>query len=126
MPLQNLRIHTRNKVTPKVVTAKQAKDRLGAMMEWAVKNRNEVIVETFGEPKAVIVSFDEYQKLSELREDARRRLALETLRKLREEVRARNQDITTEEQALEIAEEISQEFVNGLVGKGKIKFAPKD
>jgi len=55
-------------------------------------------------------------------EQERCRQALEDLRNLRDEVRARNHDITTEEQALEIADEFSREVIRNLIEKGKIRF----
>lgn len=49
--------------------------------------------------------------------------ALASLRKLRDEVRARNLDITTDEQALAVADEITRAAIDRLVEKGQIRFA---
>lgn len=49
--------------------------------------------------------------------------ALASLRKLRDEVCARNLDITTEEQALAVADEITRAVIDRLVETGQIRFA---
>src|SRR5438874_2448799 len=93
--------------TPKIVSASEAKNRLGSMLGW-VLNQGEVIIKSRGEPKAVLMSIREYENMKELREQERRREAFARLEKLRERVRARNQDIQTEEEAMNIAEEITR------------------
>lgn len=125
MSLQTFTRQRRQKNIPKVVSSKEAKDKFGTMMEWAADKGNPVVIETHGKPRAVLISFDEFQKIEEIREEARRRKALESLKKLREEVRARNQDITTEEQAMEVADEITRAALESLIEKGKIKFSPR-
>lgn len=47
---------------PKTVSASEAKNRLGAIIRWVVQNEDEVIVESRGEPKVVVVPFSEYEK----------------------------------------------------------------
>lgn len=105
----------------KAVSASEAKNRLGSVVSWVLENEDEVIVENHGEPKVVIMSFTEYQKVKKLKEQERHRQALERLERVRERVRARNQDITTEDQAIEIADQFSREIINSLSEKGKIK-----
>ena len=107
---------------PKAVTATEAKNRLGALMAWAVAQRDEVIVEAQGKPRAVIMSFADYQEVQALREQARRREALERLRALRARVSARNQDLT-EEQAMALADRFVRETIDEMVAEGKIRFA---
>ncbi len=80
-----------------------------------------MIVESHGEPRAVIISFDEYEKLQGLREQQRRREALDKLRQLKAEVSSRNQDLT-EAQAYELADQISREAINNLAVQGEIRF----
>src|SRR5438105_534720 len=107
---------------PKAVSASEAKNRLGAVVNWVLENEDEVIVENHGEPKVVIMSFAEYQKVKKFKEQERRKEALERLERVRERVRERNQDIKTEEQATQIADQFSREIINSLVEKGKVKF----
>ena len=97
----------------RTVTATEAKVQFGAIVDYAVAANDDVIVESRGEPKAVIISYQEYQKVLTLREQARREEALRRLRALREEVRARNTDLT-EEQAMALAVRFSKEFAAEL------------
>ncbi len=106
----------------KAVSTTEAKNKLTALIAWVRDNQDEVIVESHGEPRAVIMSFEAYEKLQVVREQQRRRDALDTLRQLKAEVRARNQDIETEEQALAIADRLVREVVDDMVAEGKITF----
>jgi prevent-host-death family protein len=106
---------------PRTVTASEAKNQLGSIVGWVLENQDEVIIKSHGEPKAVIMSFDEYEKMQMLKEQARRKEALERLRTLRESVRERNQDLT-EEQAMEIADRFTREVIDEMAAEGKIKF----
>ena len=81
---------------PKTISASEAKNSLGSVIEWAVENQDEVIVESRGKPKAVIMPFDDYEEYQQLREQARRRAVLARLEKLAETIGARNQDLTAE------------------------------
>lgn len=109
---------------PKTVSASEAKNRLGSVMEWVRENRDEVIIENHGAPSVVVIAYDEYEQMLKLREAERRKQAWEQLQALREQVRARNQDITTEEEAIEIADEIVRDAVQSLIEKGKLRFEP--
>jgi len=106
---------------PKAVSTREAKDKLSSLIGWVRENADEVIVENHGQPRAVIMSFAEYEKIRAVKEQQRRHEALRTLRRLRSEVRERNQDLT-EEQAEEIAERVSRDVMNGLMEKGKVRF----
>lgn len=109
---------------PKTVSASEAKNKLGAVLSWVLTNQDEVIIESHGEPAVVVMSFAEYEKVKSLKEEERRKQALDTLRALREQVRANksNEDITSEEQALQIADEFSRSAIDDLVKKGKARF----
>ena len=109
---------------PKTVTATEAKNRLGSLIEWALSNKDEVIVNSYGEPTAVIMPYQEYQTVRELREQARRKQALAQLEALREQVQTRNQDLT-EEKATELADHLTREVVEELVEEGEIKYQGK-
>ena len=109
---------------PKTVSASEAKNKLGAVLSWVRDNQDEVIIESHGEPAVVVMSFAEYEKVKTLKEQERRKQALQKLRALREQVRANksNRDITSEEQALQIADEFSRAAMDDLVDKGKVRF----
>ena len=106
---------------PKSVSTSEAKSKLSSIIGWVRENRDEVIVESRGQPSAVIMSYAQYEEVRTLREQQRRREALERLRRLRAEVRERNQDLT-EEQATELADQVSRDVMDGLIRKGKVRF----
>ena len=106
---------------PRTVSATEAKDKLGGIMAWARKNRDDVIIESRGRPNAVIVSIEEYQRILNWRERARREESLARLERLRQRVSDRNQDLSDTE-AEAIADEISREAVDSLIQKGKISY----
>lgn len=107
---------------PKTVSATDVKNKLGTVVSWVLENQDEVIVESRGEPTVVIMPFTEYERVNDLREQDRRNQALARLQKARAEVRARNPDITTDEQALAIADEITRAAIDSLVEKGLVRF----
>ena len=43
----------------KTVTASDAKNRLGSIMDWAVDNDDEVVIEKRGEPRVVMMPFSQ-------------------------------------------------------------------
>ncbi len=81
----------------KVVTAKEARDRLDALLADA--QEEPVIVEIRGAPKAAIISFDDLRKFEQLQEAEERRQAFEQLEEIRARIAARNADLSQEEAA---------------------------
>lgn len=79
---------------PKTVSAHEAKNRLGSLFGYVSDHDDEVIVESHGKPRAVIMSIPAYKEVQALRERKRRTDALERLRQLHGRVAARNQDLT--------------------------------
>lgn len=63
---------------PMTVTVSEAKDKFSSLLHWTVDNSDVVIIESRGKPKAVIVSYAEYQEFLALREQARRKEALQS------------------------------------------------
>jgi prevent-host-death family protein len=106
---------------PRRVSASEAKMRFGAIAEWAAESQDDVIVESHGQPKVVIISFEEYQRLVVLREEARRQDALQRLQALRDKVRARNPEMD-EQQAASLAERFTREVVAELADEGKLRY----
>ena len=106
---------------PKTVSVSEAKNKLSAMLQWAVEQGDEIVVESRGEPKAVILPYGEYEELLLFREKTRRRAALKQLETLAGQMQARNADLSPEE-AEQLAEEISQETVERMVEEGKVRF----
>lgn len=106
---------------PKTVSASEAKTKFGSIVGWAVESNDDVIIESHGKPSVVIMSFEEYQKVVNLREEARRREALTELECLRESVRARNQDLD-EAQATALADRLSRDIIEDMVREKKVTF----
>ena len=106
---------------PRTISATEAKNKLGEVMGWVRDTHDEVIIESRGEPKAVIMSYQEYEKLKEVKEQQRRAEILARLEQLREQVSARTTDLN-EEQALELADRVVRETIDEMVAEGKIRF----
>jgi prevent-host-death family protein len=98
----------------KTVSATEAKNRFGALLSDVADANEEIVIENHGRPRAVVLSYDRYNELKEAREQQRRRQAMDDLRQLREDVRARNLDLD-DEAAEAIAEDLSQEAVGRLI-----------
>jgi prevent-host-death family protein len=81
----------------RTVTATEAKSRLGALMQWAVANRNEVIIESNGAPKVVLVPYELYGELEQLKAFKKRAEARERIRTLKAQVSTRNSDLSAKE-----------------------------
>ncbi len=106
---------------PRTVSASEAKTQFGAIMEWTTRCKDDVIVESHGKPKAVIVSFEEYQKMAELREKARRQELLAQLQKLREETLAETGGMS-EEEALALGDRLTREAIDRMIADGRVKY----
>lgn len=106
---------------PKTISVSEAKNKLSAMLDWAVANQDEVIIASRGTPKAVILSYEEYEAVAALREKARRQAALKRMQTLAATIQARNQDLSPEE-ANQLADEISRETVDRMAEEGQITF----
>lgn len=103
------------------VSATEAKNRLGALLGWVTEENDEVIIEHQGKPRAVIMSIAEYEKIKVEREQRRRAEALERIQRLREEISARNSDMTPE-QVEEFANRVRHDVVQSLMEKGALRF----
>ncbi|MFZ1721662.1 MAG: type II toxin-antitoxin system Phd/YefM family antitoxin [Microgenomates group bacterium] len=111
-----------NTMVAKTVSVTEAKSKLSELFDWAVKNKDEIIVENRGNPKAVIVSYEYYEELLALGEKSRRQ---EAMQKLCDIAQAVNQSKTTisKKESEEIADKISREAIRNLSKKGKVHFS---
>ena len=105
----------------RTISATEAKAKLSALINWAVKNQDEVIVQSRGNPKAVIISYDAYERFKALQEQARRKEALAQLELLAAKIQSRNQDLT-EEAADELADQFTREAIEEMVRDGKVNY----
>ena len=106
---------------PKTISVSEAKNKLSAMMDWAIQNQDGVVVESRGRPKAVILPYAEYEAYLSMRENERRRAALQRMEELAAIVQEKNQDMTPE-RAEQLADEISRETIERMIEDGKVSF----
>ena len=106
---------------PKTVTATEAKINFGAMLDWTVTEKDQVIVQSHGQPKAVIMDYVEHHRLAVLSEKERRQQIWREMEALREEVSARNTDLS-EEESYALADFITGDAMNSLIAEGKIQY----
>lgn len=105
----------------RTVSVSEGRKQFSTLINWADENGKDVIVQNYGEPKAVIISIEDYELLQDAREKARLRAAVEELKAIAKEVRGRNPQFTPEE-ADKIADEITREAIQSLIDKGEITF----
>ncbi len=106
---------------PRTISVSEAKNKLSAMLNWAIKNQDGVIVESRGRPKAVILPYAQYESYLVLRQKEQRRTALLRLEELAAVVQSRNQDLQPGD-AEQLADEISRETIERMVEEGKVSF----
>ncbi len=104
-----------------VVSASEAKNNLGALLNRVRKNEETIIVENRGAPAAAIISIAEFDKLQELKERARREEGIARLRALRARLEEQQKDMTQEE-AEALAQELSRDVMEGVLAKTKLRF----
>lgn len=105
----------------KTISATEAKQTFGALIGKVQREGDSIIIENRGEPAAVIISFDEFENLLELKAIRRREEAMETLRELRRKLdEAQERESEAFDDAL--IKEISDEVMKGVVSKSSITF----
>ncbi len=106
---------------PKAVSTNEAKTNLSALLGYVSEQDDEVIVESHGKPRGVLMSFAAYQEVQALREQKRRADILDRLRGLQERLSAHNQDLTAD-QAMVLADRFSHDLIDDLAAEGKVVF----
>lgn len=115
--------HMRNRAEPRsrTVSSNEAKQHWGAMMR-AVNEGEDVIVESHGKPKAVVISPEAFEELRQARERQRREEAMRLLHEIEASYDGRNDDLT-EEQIEALANRAAHEIFEELAAEGKLRFA---
>ena len=106
---------------PRIVSATEAKTHMGAILDWAEEQDDEVIVQIHGQPKAVIISFAAYQKMRSQREAFRRQQALARLNALAERMASQNADLD-QQKADALAEQFSRDVFAEMVAEGQTSY----
>ncbi len=109
----------------RTISATEAKAKLSSVIDWAVQNKDEVIVESRGNPKAVIMSYDAYTEFMALREQERRQAALAKLEQLAATVQARNKDLSQED-AEALADRFTREVISDMAKSGEVAYKQKE
>jgi prevent-host-death family protein len=92
----------------KTVTATEAKNRLGSLMNEVIESNEPVIIELRGRPKIALITTDRLEEIERLEWEQRRAKALANLDKLGKALAGQNNDLT-EEEAMELAVEVTRE-----------------
>lgn len=106
---------------PTSMSAREAKAHLDSLLDQSNDRFDDIIVERDGEPRAVIVSFAEYQAVAELRQARHQEQVISELEQIRASVAARNEDLTAE-QVDDLANRFSREMFEDLEREGRIRF----
>ncbi len=104
----------------RTVSSNEAKQHWGAMMK-AVTEGEDVIVESHGKPKAVVISPEAFEELRRARERQRREEAIKWLEDFEASYDGRNDDLT-QEQIDELANRAAHEIFDELAAEGKLRF----
>lgn len=107
---------------PRTTSATEVKTQLGAMIAWTIQHGDEVIIESRGKPKAVLMSYAEFEQVQRLREEARRQQALERLEALAQRTAKRNQDLTPDA-AEELADRFARDVIGDMIQEGKVQYS---
>ena len=100
----------------RIVTATEAKNRLGALMSEVIETKEPVIIELRGRPKIAMITTDRLREIERIEWEQRRAKALATLDEIERSCDGRNNDLT-EEEAMELAVEVIREVRAEIAGQ---------
>ena len=83
-------------MSTRTVSATEVKNRLGAYLKMATQDGDAVVIENYREPSAVIISFEEYQRLRSAQAVLDRQRRLSELDRISAIQAERNSDLTEE------------------------------
>ena len=100
----------------KTVSATEAKNRLGALISEVSNGGGAIMIEHHGRPHVVLVSVEEWDEMSQLREVALRQAAWDEIKKLAAEARERHADLSDDD-ADAIVDELVDEAKRRVAGR---------
>lgn len=107
----------------KTISSNDAKQRWGTMIADVADRGEEIIVESHGKPRVVVMSVAAYEEVQSLREQKRRADLLDQLDRLNEQIAEHNKDSTeTEEEIIEWSVKLSRELIDDMAERGVITF----
>ena len=104
----------------RTVTATEAKNRLGALMNQVIESNEPVIIELRGRPRIAMITTDRLNEIERVEWEQRHARALAALDEIERSYDGRNDDLT-EEEAMELAVEVTREVRREMRESG---FAP--
>src|SRR5215211_5814175 len=104
----------------KAVTATEAKNRLGALMQEVRRSEEPILIELRGRPGVALITAEQLADYQELQRRRRAEEALARLDAIRAMAGDRNSDLT-EEEAMEIAVEAVREVRQEMRDSGQLK-----
>ena len=93
----------------KTVTATEAKNQLGALLNWVKATDDSVVIEHRGNASFALISMRSYEEYLDLIAREKKERLLESLRRVREEGNRRNSDLS-EDEAMEMAVQAVREI----------------
>lgn len=107
----------------KTISSNDAKQRWGSMIADVADHGEEVIVESHGKPRVVVISVSAYEEVQAYRKEKRRAEALARFDRLSARIAERNKDQTeTEEEIIEWSVQLSRELIDSMAERGVITF----
>lgn len=103
----------------RVYSTTEAKNQFSAMVSFVQGPGEAAIIESYGRPKAALISYEEFEAFKKLKEKERRRRVWKELEALRAEVSSRNADLS-ENEAMELATETVREAFQELHDSGRL------
>ena len=110
----------------RVVTATEAKNRLGSLMSEVLESNDSIIIELRGRPKIALVKIERLTELEEIETRQRHERAIASFDALTEKIAARKNGLSEEEAmalAVEVVREIRAEKVAGRRNQAAIAMA---
>lgn len=104
----------------KKVSISEAREQFSAVVKLAKQGKEDVVIQNRGQPEAVIISYSDYEMLQQARENERVKKAIQALQQIANEVGNRTQ--MTQQEANQLADEITREAVSRMVEKGQVSF----
>lgn len=103
------------------VSLSEAKARLSRFVEQSAEDNEQIVIQSHGHPKAVLIPYRDYAQFTAWQEAQRRQRALDELHALKRQIRARNQDLSTEDGEA-IADQYTRDVLEAMIAEGKVRY----
>ncbi|MBE2223325.1 MAG: type II toxin-antitoxin system Phd/YefM family antitoxin [Anaerolineae bacterium] len=105
----------------KTASVSETRQQLSVFLNWIKDSQEDVVIQNRGAAEAVLIPIADYELLQEARERQRRQHAIAELRKIAQDIGARNPQLSQAE-ADDIANEVMAETIDNLRQQGKVNF----